>query len=50
MDRLIVMNEGEIIQAGTHQELVEGEGLYSELWSRQSGGFIGVDSKADAAE
>lgn len=50
LDRLIVMNEGAIIEQGTHQQLVDQGGLYADLWSRQSGGFIAIDLKADAAE
>jgi len=44
MDRLIVLDEGKIIQQGTHEELVSKGGLYAELWARQSGGFIGADA------
>jgi ATP-binding cassette subfamily B multidrug efflux pump len=40
MDRLVVMDQGQIIEQGTHQELLERGGLYASLWSRQSGGFI----------
>ncbi len=40
MDRLIVMDEGRIIETGSHQELISQDGLYAELWSRQSGGFL----------
>lgn len=43
LDRLIVMNEGVIIENGTHEELINNKGLYSELWARQTGGFIGLD-------
>ncbi|MBR0554901.1 ABC transporter ATP-binding protein [Ciceribacter sp. L1K23] len=43
LDRLVVMDKGRIIEQGTHAELVESGGLYSELWARQSGGFIAVD-------
>ncbi len=50
LDRLIVMNEGAIIEKGTHHQLVEQGGLYSELWSRQSGGFLGIEDQASAAE
>lgn len=41
MDRLIVMNEGKIVEQGSHKELLDQDGLYSQLWARQSGGFIG---------
>ncbi len=50
LDRLIVMNEGEIIEEGTHQALIDGDGLYSELWARQSGGFLGLSDQTNAAE
>jgi len=42
LDRLIVMDQGRIIQDGTHTELKEQDGLYSKLWSMQSGGFLGI--------
>ena len=41
MDRLIVIDNGGIVEQGTHAELVEAGGVYAGLWSRQSGGFIG---------
>ena len=40
MDRLIVMDAGRIIESGSHRELLDTSGLYAELWSRQSGGFL----------
>jgi ATP-binding cassette subfamily B multidrug efflux pump len=40
MDRLIVLDQGRIVEAGTHSELVAKGGLYADLWSRQSGGFL----------
>ncbi|NIF26919.1 ABC transporter ATP-binding protein [Pantoea sp. Tr-811] len=43
MDRLIVMDEGRIIEQGTHSELLEKNGTYARLWQHQSGGFLGED-------
>ena len=43
MDRLIVFDQGEIKEQGTHDELIGGNGIYTKLWSHQSGGFIGFD-------
>lgn len=41
MDRLIVLDKGEIIEEGTHQQLLENGKLYAQLWAHQSGGFLG---------
>jgi len=43
MDKLIVFDQGEILEQGTHQQLVESQGLYTQLWHHQSGGFLGVE-------
>jgi ATP-binding cassette, subfamily B, multidrug efflux pump len=40
MDRLVVMDRGRIVEEGTHEALVAKGGLYSQLWQRQSGGFL----------
>jgi len=42
MDRLVVMDEGRIVETGDHESLIERGGLYAQLWERQSGGFLGV--------
>jgi ABC-type multidrug transport system fused ATPase/permease subunit len=44
MDRLIIMDEGRIVEQGTHAELLRRGGLYAELWARQSGGFLAQDA------
>jgi ATP-binding cassette subfamily B protein len=40
MDRIIVLDEGRIVEQGTHQELIKLGGTYAGLWSHQSGGFL----------
>ena len=40
MDRIVVMDEGRIIEDGTHEDLLAKGGLYAQIWSRQSGGFL----------
>ncbi len=48
LDRLIVLEEGKVIEDGTHKQLMKQGGNYSRLWNMQSGGFIGAgeDDKA----
>nr|WP_199520074.1 ABC transporter ATP-binding protein [Fulvimarina endophytica] len=49
LDRLIVLDEGRIVEEGRHDELIRRGGLYAQLWERQSGGFLG-DGERNAAE
>lgn len=49
MDRIVVLDDGRIVEEGTHDGLLARNGLYARYWNRQSGGFIGVDDK-EAAE
>ena len=49
MDRLIIMDQGRIVEEGTHKQLLKRNGLYANLWRRQSGGFL-VSEEAMAAE
>ncbi len=42
MDRLIVLDEGRIVEQGSHAELLENKALYAQLWAHQSGGFLGL--------
>ncbi|HTF95259.1 MAG TPA: ABC transporter ATP-binding protein [Cellvibrio sp.] len=41
LDRLIVLDKGQIIEQGTHNELLALNGVYAHLWAHQSGGFLG---------
>jgi len=40
MDRIIVLDDGEIVEEGSHKKLLTKKGLYAKLWKHQSGGFI----------
>ncbi len=41
MDRILVLDDGLIVEEGSHQQLMDANGLYAQLWQRQSGGFMG---------
>ena len=43
MDRLIVLDKGVIVEQGSHEELIQGKGIYASLWAHQTGGFLAED-------
>ncbi len=43
LDRLIVLDDGAIVESGSHAELVDNSAIYADLWARQSGGFLAPD-------
>lgn len=45
LDRLVVLDAGRIVEQGSHDELLLGNGLYRRLWDRQSGGFLASDTR-----
>ena len=47
MDRILVMDDGQIVEDGTHEALLAKGGLYAGFWARQSGGFIATETDAD---
>ena len=47
MDRILVLDQGRIVEEGTHAELLARRGLYARFWDRQSGGFIGTSEAAE---
>ncbi len=46
MDRIVVMEQGRVIEDGTHDSLLAADGQYARFWRRQSGGFLGHESAA----
>ena len=47
MDRIIVLDQGRIVEEGDHQALLAQGGLYARFWARQSGGFLNADEPAE---
>ncbi len=46
MDRIVVLDQGRIVEEGTHDALLQQRGLYADFWGRQSGGFLKLDEEA----
>ena len=46
MDRIVVLEDGAVVEDGPHAELLRQNGLYARFWARQSGGFIGLEDEA----
>jgi len=47
MDRLVVLDDGRIVEEGTHAQLLAHGGHYAQLWERQSGGFLDLEKAAE---
>lgn len=43
LDRLVVVDQGQIVEQGSHSELIARDGIYKRLWDYQSGGFLSAD-------
>jgi len=46
--RLIILDGGRIVEQGSHDELIAKGGLYAQLWSRQTGGYLGDEASTEA--
>ena len=47
LDRIVVLDQGRVVEDGTHAALLEANGLYASFWHRQSGGFISTEEAAE---
>lgn len=43
LDRIVVLEDGQIIEDGSHDELIEAGGRYAQLWNRQAGAFLATE-------
>ncbi|TYB86412.1 ABC transporter ATP-binding protein [Oceaniovalibus sp. ACAM 378] len=50
MDRIVVLEDGQIVEQGTHSDLLARNGIYARYWNRQSGGFVTFSETGEAAE
>lgn len=50
LDRLVVLDQGRIVEEGNHRELLALGGVYARLWAHQSGGFLGESSEDDGED
>jgi len=48
MDTLIVLDQGNVVEQGSHDELIQHGGIYAKLWAHQTGGFLGEDIVEEA--
>ena len=44
MDRILVLDQGRIVEEGSHDDLLQAQGLYAQFWARQSGGFLNIEA------
>lgn len=50
MDRILVLDDGRIVEEGSHDNLLAKGGVYASFWTHQSGGFLNIDEPSEAAE
>jgi ATP-binding cassette subfamily B multidrug efflux pump len=49
MDRIVVLDDGRVVEDGSHDDLLKHGGIYANLWTRQSGGFLADDYEGESA-